>query len=229
VESLLSVVPRHALSTEVPSSDLLTVAVVASDARGRRRLSLLLSQDGAAHAIEFASVEALASEFTLHPIAAVVLQVDAARSKCLETFAEARQHFPDTPIVGICPSSQRDDDRRVVRAGVDGLVHVSQVDSALVPTVHAVCLGLVCLPRRPASSRQVAALSRREKEALAMLIMGFTNAEIGQRLYLAESTVKSHLSSAYMKLGVRSRKDAAALILDPHEGLGAGILSISDA
>ena len=40
---------------------------------------------------------------------------------------------------------------------------------------------------------------------------------------------KSHLSSAYMKLGVRSRKDAAALILDPHEGFGAGILSISHA
>jgi DNA-binding NarL/FixJ family response regulator len=190
---------------------------------------VLLSQEGAAHAIAVASVEELASQLTRHPISAVVLHVDAARSKCLETFAEARRRFPDTPIVGICPSSQRDDDRRALRAGVDGLVHRSQVDSALVPTVHAVCLGLVCLPRRAASSRQAATLSRREKEVLAMLIMGFTNAEIGQRLYLAESTVKSHLSSAYMKLGVRSRKDAAALILDPREGLGAGILSIADA
>jgi hypothetical protein len=39
--------------------------------------------------------------------------------------------------------------------------------------------------------------------------------------------VKSHLSSAFSKLGVRSRNEATALILDPENGLGTGILAIS--
>jgi DNA-binding NarL/FixJ family response regulator len=72
-------------------------------------------------------------------------------------------------------------------------------------------------------------LSMREKQVLSMLVMGFTNAEIAAKMFLAESTVKSHLSSAYTKLGVRSRKDAATMILDPVAGLGPGILTINAA
>jgi DNA-binding NarL/FixJ family response regulator len=72
-------------------------------------------------------------------------------------------------------------------------------------------------------------LSIREKQVLSMLVMGFTNAEIAAKLFLAESTVKSHLSSAYTKLGVRSRKDAATMILDPVAGLAPGILTITAA
>jgi predicted transcriptional regulator len=54
---------------------------------------------------------------------------------------------------------------------------------------------------------------------------GLTNGEIADSLFLSESTVKSHLSSAFAKLGVRSRKEAAALVLDPEQGLGAGLLA----
>jgi hypothetical protein len=39
--------------------------------------------------------------------------------------------------------------------------------------------------------------------------------------------VKSHLSSAFTKLGARSRSEATALILDPATGLGPGILTIA--
>jgi hypothetical protein len=67
----------------------------------------------------------------------------------------------------------------------------------------------------------------REKQILGMVVMGFTNADIAAELYLAESTVKSHLSSAYPKLGVRSRRQATALILDPTQGLGPGIFAIA--
>jgi hypothetical protein len=55
------------------------------------------------------------------------------------------------------------------------------------------------------------------------VVEGCTNSEIGARLFLAESTVKSHLATAFSKLGVRSRRDAAAMILGA-ETLAAAIL-----
>ena len=44
---------------------------------------------------------------------------------------------------------------------------------------------------------------------------------------VTESNVKSHLTSAFSKLGVSSRNAAAELILDHESGLGPGILRIS--
>ena len=44
---------------------------------------------------------------------------------------------------------------------------------------------------------------------------------------LAEITVKSHLSSVYCKLEVRSRAEAAELILNPERGMAMGILTLA--
>lgn len=63
---------------------------------------------------------------------------------------------------------------------------------------------------RPAG-RAVAALSPREREVLELLRQGLTNAEIGQRLYIAAKTAEHHVSSVLTKLGARSRAEAAAL------------------
>jgi DNA-binding NarL/FixJ family response regulator len=56
------------------------------------------------------------------------------------------------------------------------------------------------------------ALSYREKEVLELAAGGLTNSQIASRLFLAESTVKTHLSSAFRRLGVSSRREAAALM-----------------
>jgi DNA-binding NarL/FixJ family response regulator len=61
-------------------------------------------------------------------------------------------------------------------------------------------------------------LSHREREILELVATGLTNRQIADRLFVAESTVKSHLSSSLHKLDVRSRAEAAALLLDPEEG-----------
>ena len=52
---------------------------------------------------------------------------------------------------------------------------------------------------------------------------GLTNREIADRLFLAESTVKTHVGSIFGKLGVKSRSEAAALVLDPDAKLGVGL------
>jgi DNA-binding NarL/FixJ family response regulator len=56
-------------------------------------------------------------------------------------------------------------------------------------------------------------LTRREQEILECVARGMRNGEIASALHLAESTVKSHLTSAYLKLGVTNRTQAAIATL----------------
>jgi DNA-binding NarL/FixJ family response regulator len=87
------------------------------------------------------------------------------------------------------------------------------VDRTLVPTVRAVVVGQIVVPEALRRQAVPAALSHRERQVLALVVEGCTNGEIAHRLFLAESTVKSHLATAFSKLGVRSRRDATAMIL----------------
>lgn len=212
-----------------PRTAMLSLAIAVDQPELARRIRATIEADGLTCLIEVESIDSLVTHPQMGEVQAILLRIGAARGQVLDGFKTARTHFPELPIIGLWPEDQRIEDQRALKAGIDGLLPESQIESALGPTIGAVCSGLVCFPRRLPADSQTEPLSVREKQVLGMLIMGFTNAEIARRLYLAESTVKSHLSSAYLKLGVRSRKDAAALILDPDRGLGTAILSISDS
>jgi DNA-binding NarL/FixJ family response regulator len=203
------------------------VAVISDDHSVAARVRKVLLRGGMSCVTEVDSVERLAGSPPDETLDAIVIRIVAPHARIIDAFKATRELYPGAAIVGLWPREQGREDRRALRTGIDGLLREDQIESALVPMVRASCSGQVCFPRPAAAHGNVEALSRREKQVLGMLVMGFTNAEIGRRLYLAESTVKSHLSSAYMKLGVRSRKDAAALILDPDGGLGTRILALS--
>lgn len=110
-----------------------------------------------------------------------------------------------------------------------GLVDVADLDRALGPTVLAVAARQVAVPAAALAAARRPLLTNREKQVLALVVMGLGNREIGGRLHLSESTVKSHLFASYRKLGVNSRGEATRLILDPETGTGLGILEISSA
>jgi DNA-binding NarL/FixJ family response regulator len=133
------------------------------------------------------------------------------------------RHVGPVPIVLVVPAHSPRGVRSALEAGADGVVFESEMEVTLVASLRAVIAGQLAVPRQCRYQVDRPTLSRREKETLALVTLGMTNSEIAGRLCLSESTVKSHLSSAFGKLGVRSRNEAVRLILDPHEHLEAGI------
>jgi DNA-binding NarL/FixJ family response regulator len=54
-------------------------------------------------------------------------------------------------------------------------------------------------------------LTRREREVLALMVEGLNNPQIGERLYISVSTVRTHVSSILSKLSATNRAEAVAL------------------
>jgi DNA-binding NarL/FixJ family response regulator len=104
--------------------------------------------------------------------------------------------------------------RRGLDAGADAIVFESELEATLAVAVSAVASGQSVVPRNYRASVERPSLSNRERQVLFCVARGLTNAQIAEELFLSESTIKSHLSSAFSKFGVRSRREAAALFLE---------------
>lgn len=214
-------------ASEERAPDVAIVGIAATDRSVRMRLAGALAAQPELRVRSGGSAMALVAAGAADDL--LVLHLDAVDSEQLALIADLRRNAPERLIVVVCASIDRRSVRRAVDAGVDGLVFAQQVGCAFAPTVAAVLAGQTVVPKMLRATVGAASLSFREKQILGMVVMGFTNGEIASRLFLAESTIKSHLSAAFRKLGVRSRNEAASLILDPHGSLGPGILAITPA
>jgi two-component system, NarL family, nitrate/nitrite response regulator NarL len=118
------------------------------------------------------------------------------------------------------------DDRRLmvdaVRAGARGYVLKARDADHLVRSVRLVADGHLVidpdlvsvlaeeLSETPSRDRPAETLTDRELEILQLLAFGYTNKDIGERLYISPDTVKTHLEHVYQKLGASDRTAAVA-------------------
>jgi DNA-binding NarL/FixJ family response regulator len=130
-----------------------------------------------------------------------------------------RELSPDAPpVVVFGPQLDLPLARDALQAGASGFVHAEMMPDQLVRALAVAAKGELVAPREllqyvlnedePAT---LGALSARQREILGHVVEGLSNAEIGRRLYLSESTIKQHLRAAYKLLGVSNRTEAANL------------------
>jgi DNA-binding NarL/FixJ family response regulator len=168
------------------------------------------------------AAEALARVPAVRPDVAV-LDVRLPDGDGVTVCRELRSRMPDLRCLML--TSFADDDALfdAIMAGASGYVLKQIRGTDLVGAVRTVASGQSLLdPRttakvlermRTAAEKKgpVAELSEQERTVLALIGDGLTNREIGERMFLAEKTVKNYVSHLLAKLGMQRRTQAAVL------------------
>lgn len=132
--------------------------------------------------------------------------------------------LPDPPVVVVLTTFDADEYvYEALRAGASGFLLKDTSPEDLVDAVRTAMAGAAMLspaitrrliesyvarPDPTAAPAALAAVSERELDVLRLLAAGRTNGEIAAELYVAESTVKSHVARLLQKLDLRDRVQA---------------------
>lgn len=137
---------------------------------------------------------------------------------------------PATRVVMLTVSEDEDDLLAAMKAGASGYVLKGAGAGELIGVLRAVHAGEVYVApalawgmlremSRPRGTSPVDELTAREREVLELVAQGLSNQEIGDRLGLAEKTIKHYMTNILGKLQVRSRVEAALVAY--RQGMGA--------
>jgi len=135
-------------------------------------------------------------------------------SQRVEYYQELSPDAP--PVLVFGPQLDLPLAREALQAGASGFVHAEMTPAQLVRAVAVATRGELVAPREllryvlgKEGHANLDVLSARQREILGHVVEGLSNAEIGRRIYLSESTIKQHLRAAYKLLGVSNRTEAA--------------------
>jgi DNA-binding NarL/FixJ family response regulator len=142
--------------------------------------------------------------------------------------AELRRVMPEMAVVMLTTFSEDEYIAGALDSGASGFLLKSGDPYELMAAVRAVHGGASFLSpqvahrviqqvsggrmsRQSAAKERIAALTPREREVLALVGTGLSNAEIGERLFLVEGTVKAYVSAMLSRLEMKNRVQAAVL------------------
>jgi DNA-binding NarL/FixJ family response regulator len=168
--------------------------------------------------------EALAAYASLRPDV-VVTDLQLLDGHGLDVVRSIRAESESVGLVVLTMHAGDDQIFAAMEAGASGFVGkdskatevVSAAKHAVVAPRTFLCTGLAAAMMRRATTPSTPTLSAREEEVLVLLAEGLGTGEIAARLFLSESTAKTHITHIYQKLGAANR--AQALVTAMRMGL----------
>ncbi len=205
---------------------MITVAIVEDDPLIRAGIAALVGTQPDLDVVGQASDgdEAVALVSTTRPDV-LLMDVRMHRLGGIEATRAVCAGDPAPPVLMLTTFDGDPEVLQALRAGASGYVlkrnpddipaairRVHDGDVWLDPAVAGhVLAALAALPRPGVPSSLVGLLTTREREVLALLAEGLSNAEMASRLFVGTGTIKTHMSRILFKTGCRDRAQATAL------------------
>lgn len=128
---------------------------------------------------------------------------------------------PTSQVIALSTFMDADLVRAMLKAGATGYLLKNTSIDEIANAIRAAFAGKITLSpeaarvlvESPGSAMPYHSLSEREREILTLMAEGLNNVEIAEKLMIARSTVKFHVSSIFSKLGANSRIEAVRLAL----------------
>ncbi|EAU6535246.1 response regulator transcription factor [Salmonella enterica] len=151
------------------------------------------------------------------PDALVMLDSGLDAEFCREVLQRTAQQFPEVKIIITAMDGSQKWLHEVMQFNVQAVVPRDSDAETFVLALNAVARGMMFLPgdwlnSTELESRDIKALSARQREILQMLAAGESNKQIGRALNISTGTVKAHLESLYRRLDVKNRTQAAMML-----------------
>ena len=211
---------------------MITVALVDDDPMVRTGLNFILKgEDGIDVAWQAGDGAEALTKLRDRPVDVVLLDVRMPGLDGLATLEELRGWQTRPRVIVLTTFNTDDYVVRALKLGADAFLLKDADPARLVEAIQRVAAGANVLAPDvtrtlitvatdapaagdPSARALVAALTEREREVAVLMTQGLTNNQIGTRLHLSLASVKSHLTSLFVKLGVDNRVSAAMIIRD---------------
>lgn len=214
--------PEQEPLAPAPAPPRVTVFILDDHELVRRGMRDLLTETGGFHVVgeSGSAQEAIRRIPALRPDVAL-LDVRLPDGSGLDVCREVRALDPSITVLMITSFDDEDAMLGAAAAGAAGFVLKQVRGTDLAQALRRVAAGEVLLDRAQAEAAarrlhgprrtdpRLAVLTGQEQRILDLIVEGLTNRQIGERLHIAEKTVKNHVTNVLVKLGFERRTQAA--------------------